>query len=151
MAQLNLPLSKRNPRQWRLLDLTIAALFATVFVFFILVFTPLGDSLAASGRQTLVLSAASDPRQRHKLLALVESGKHSIESCPAEAVDHMPCEDPRRNSKLSHDMNFYRERHCPLPEDSPLCLIPPPKGYKIPVHWPDSLQKVSSFLLFYGF
>ncbi|KAI3835429.1 hypothetical protein MKX03_034519 [Papaver bracteatum] len=142
MAQINLPFSKRNPRQWKLLDLITFALFATVFVFFLLVFTRLGDSLAASGRETLVLSSTSDPKQRHKLLSLVESGKHSIESCPYEAVDHMPCEDPRRNSKLSHEMNFYRERHCPLPEESPLCLIPPPKGYKISVRWPDSLQKI---------
>ncbi|KAJ4876718.1 hypothetical protein Rs2_41736 [Raphanus sativus] len=31
--------------------------------FFILLFTPLGDSMAASGRQTLLIPTASDPRQ----------------------------------------------------------------------------------------
>lgn len=39
-------------------------------------------------------------------------------------------------------MNFYRERHCPKPEDSPVCLVPPPPGYKVPVQWPDSLLKI---------
>lgn len=39
-------------------------------------------------------------------------------------------------------MNFYRERHCPLPDQTPLCLIPPPRGYKIPVPWPESLSKI---------
>lgn len=39
-------------------------------------------------------------------------------------------------------MNFYRERHCPLPEEMPLCLIPPPDGYNIPVPWPESLHKI---------
>ncbi|KAJ7962318.1 S-adenosyl-L-methionine-dependent methyltransferases superfamily protein [Quillaja saponaria] len=142
MGLLNLPTSKRNPRHWRLLDIVSAVLFGFVFLFFLLVFTPLGDSLAASGRQTLLLST-SDPRQRHRLIALVESGhQQTIESCPAEAVDHMPCEDPRRNSQLSREMNYYRERHCPLPEDTPLCLIPPPEGYKIPVQWPESLHKI---------
>ncbi|GMN61319.1 hypothetical protein TIFTF001_030402 [Ficus carica] len=144
MGHLNLPPSKRGARQWRLLDLITAALFAIVIVFFLFVFTPLGDSLAASGRQTLLLSSNADPKQRHRLVTVVETGHHHqpIEACSADAVDHMPCEDPRRNSQLSREMNFYRERHCPLPEETPLCLIPPPDGYKIPVQWPESLHKI---------
>ncbi|XVF22617.1 hypothetical protein REPUB_Repub12eG0186700 [Reevesia pubescens] len=143
MGHLNLPASKRNPRQWKLLDIISAMFFGLVFLFFLLVFTPLGDSMAASGRQALLLST-SDPRQRHRLVVLVELGHHHqpIEACPADTVDHMPCEDPRRNSQLSREMNFYRERHCPLPDEMPLCLIPPPLGYKIPVQWPESLHKI---------
>ncbi|XP_004306834.1 PREDICTED: probable methyltransferase PMT13 isoform X1 [Fragaria vesca subsp. vesca] len=144
MGHLNLPASKRIPRQWRLLDLVSAAFFGIVILFFLLVFTPLGDSMAASGRQSLLLSTNADPKQRHRLVALVEQGQHQqpIEACPADAVDHMPCEDPRRNSQLSREMNFYRERHCPPPEETPLCLIPPPDGYRIPVPWPESLEKI---------
>ena len=143
MGHLNLPASKRNPRQWKLLDIISAIFFGLVLLFFLLVFTPLGDSLAASGRQSLLLST-SDPKQRHRLVALVELGHHHqpIEACPADSVDHMPCEDPRRNSQLSREMNFYRERQCPLPDEVPLCLIPSPLGYKIPVQWPQSLHKV---------
>ncbi|KAE8699745.1 putative methyltransferase PMT13 [Hibiscus syriacus] len=143
MGHLNLPASKRNPRQWKLLDFISAVFFGLVLLFFLLVFTPLGDSMAASGRQTLLLST-SDPRQRHRLVSLVELGHHHkpIEACPADSVDHMPCEDPRRNSQLSREMNLYRERHCPLPDETPLCLIPPPPGYKIPVQWPESLHKI---------
>ncbi|KAL7203537.1 hypothetical protein ACSBR2_016756 [Camellia fascicularis] len=141
-GHLNLPSSKRNPRQWRLLDLVSAAFFAAVLLFFLLVFSPLGDSLAASGTQAL-LRSSSDPKQRLRLVALVESGQQqSIESCPSDSVDHMPCEDPRRNSQLSREMNFYRERHCPPPEETPLCLIPPPQGYRISVQWPESLNKI---------
>lgn len=58
----------------------------------------------------------------------------------------MPCEDPRRNSQLSRKMNFYRERHCPTPEETKLCLIPPPDGYHVPIPWPQSLHKVCFFL-----
>ena len=146
MGHVNLPASKRNGRQWRLLDIVSAAIFGLVFLFFLLVFTRLGDSLAASGRQTLLLSNA-DPRQRQRIIELVEAGqKQAIEACPADAVDHMPCEDPRRNSQLSREMNYYRERHCPPPDETPLCLIPPPDEYKIPVQWPESLHKVRSFL-----
>lgn len=85
-----------------------------------------------------------------KLIVALEetsNGGQMIDACPAEFVDYMPCEDPKRNSQLSREMNFYRERHCPLPEDSPLCLIPPPQGYKVPVHWPQSLHKVVFSLL----
>ena len=147
MGHLNLPSSKQrnNARQWRLLDLVTAILFGAVFIFFVLVFTPLGDSLAASGRQTLLRSSmgAADPLQRARLVALVEStGNPVIDSCPAEMVDHMPCEDPRINSQLSREMNFYRERHCPAPEQTPLCLIPPPQGNRVWVQWPESLRKV---------
>jgi hypothetical protein len=129
------------------LDLVSAAFFGLVFLFFLLVFTPLGDSLAASGRQALLVSTA-DPRQRQRLVALLELGTQSatVDACPVESVDHMPCEDPRRNSQLSREMNFYRERHCPLPEETPLCLIPPPDGYKIPVQWPESLHKVTGLV-----
>ncbi|KAG5068593.1 hypothetical protein JHK85_000970 [Glycine max] len=41
-------------------------------------------------------------------------------------------------------MNYYKERHCPRPEDSPLCLIPLPHGYQVQVPWPESLHKAFS-------
>jgi hypothetical protein len=84
---------------------------------------------------------------------LIEAGQNAqpIEACPADEVDHMPCEDPRRNSQLSREMNFYRERHCPPVEDTHLCLIPPPDGYKISVRWPQSLHKVCTFAEFLVF
>ncbi|CAL0315117.1 unnamed protein product [Lupinus luteus] len=142
MRHVNLSSSKRNPRQWRILDLITAVFFGLLFIFLLLVFTPLGGSLSASGRQPHLMSA-SDPQQHHRLVAAIELGQQrSIETCPAGAVDHMPCEDPRRNSQLSRVMNYYRERHCPPPEDTPLCLIPPPSGYKISVRWPESLYKI---------
>lgn len=149
MGHLNLPASKRNVRQWRLLDLVTAALFGAVLLFFILVLTPLGDNLAASGRQSLLgySKGVADPQQRARLVVLVETtGNPPIDYCPAEMVDHMPCEDPRINSQLSREMNFYRERHCPLPQETPLCLIPPPPGYRVSVQWPESLHKVNELL-----
>ena len=56
--------------------------------------------MAASGRQALL--STSNPSQRHRLAALVELGTQSvtIEACFADLVDHMPCEDLKRNSQL---------------------------------------------------
>ncbi|CAL9124996.1 unnamed protein product [Musa textilis] len=146
MAHVNLPQGRRWPGRprWGVLDLVSAALFTAVFVLLVLIVTSLGDSLAASGRRALARSAAGS-RQRERIVALLDSPTASpfaIDSCPAEEVDNMPCEDPRRNSQLSREMNFYRERHCPLPGETPLCLVPPPKGYRIPVPWPESLHKI---------
>ncbi|URD79359.1 hypothetical protein MUK42_09856 [Musa troglodytarum] len=146
MAHVNLPQGRRWPGRprWGVLDLVSAALFTAVFVLLVLIVTSLGDSLAASGRRALARSAAGS-RQRERIVALLDSPTASpfaIDSCPAEEVDNMPCEDPRRNSQLSREMNFYRVRHCPLPGETPLCLVPPPKGYRIPVPWPESLHKI---------
>ncbi|KAL6004526.1 putative pectin methyltransferase qua3 [Asimina triloba] len=143
MGHLNSPASKRSAGQWRVIDLVSGVLFLLVLAFFILVFTPLGDPLAASGRQTLILSTGADPRQRQRLLALTDAGQQPvIEPCASDAVNHMPCEDPSRAAKLSKHMNFDRERHCPPLEVAPICLVPPPDGYRVPVSWPESLNKI---------
>ncbi|CAH9096916.1 unnamed protein product [Cuscuta europaea] len=131
MGHLTIHSSKRKPHQRRgLLDLVSAALFAAVFVFFLLLLTPLGDSLAASGRQSLLEGS----QQRRRLAALIEAGRNPspIDACPAEFADYMPCED----------RGAYRDKHCLLPEETPLCLVPPPVGYRVPVQWPESLHKI---------
>ncbi|OAY73322.1 putative methyltransferase PMT13 [Ananas comosus] len=158
MGHVNLPPPRRGgagagARAWTVLDVVCACFLGGVVVFFVLVFTSLGDSLAASGRRSLARSSSpSDPRQRERVLALFDSrsptsasaaaAAAAIDACAADEVEYMPCEDPRRNSQLSRDMNFYRERHCPAPPDAPLCLVPPPPGYRIPVPWPQSLRKI---------
>ncbi|KAJ4901581.1 Aspartic peptidase domain protein [Raphanus sativus] len=67
---MGLPASKSNQRQWSLLDIVTAAFFGIVLLFFILLFTPLGDSVAASGRQTPLISTATDPRQLQRLVQI---------------------------------------------------------------------------------
>jgi len=44
---------KRHARQWKLLDCVSIAMMCAIFVVFMLVFTSLGDSLAASGQRYL--------------------------------------------------------------------------------------------------
>ncbi|GAU27887.1 hypothetical protein TSUD_159810 [Trifolium subterraneum] len=139
MGHPNFPPWKRtNTRQWRLLDLISIAFFSLLFLFFVLFYTTLG------GRRVVGPSTV-DPQQRIRLVVEIEEGLpngRTIEACPASEVDHMPCEDPRRNSQLSREMNYYRERHCPPPEETALCLIPPPNGYRVPVRWPESMHKI---------
>lgn len=59
MGHLNLLISKRKAQQWKLLDIISAIVFDLVLVFFLLVFTLLGYSLTASGRQALLNNDAA--------------------------------------------------------------------------------------------
>ncbi|KAJ3675272.1 hypothetical protein LUZ60_004314 [Juncus effusus] len=38
---------------------------------------------------------------------------------------------------------IYRERHCPPDEEKIYCLVPAPKGYVAPFHWPKSRDYVA--------
>lgn len=58
------------------------------------------------------------------------------------AVDYIPCLDnfkAIKNLKSRKHME-HRERHCPNP--SLRCLVPLPKGYKLPIQWPKSRDMV---------
>ncbi|VFQ93449.1 unnamed protein product [Cuscuta campestris] len=56
--------------------------------------------------------------------------------------DYIPCLDNEEAiKKLRSRRHFeHRERHCP--EEPPTCLVPLPKGYKKPIQWPQSRDKI---------
>ncbi|KHN00508.1 Putative methyltransferase PMT27 [Glycine soja] len=56
-------------------------------------------------------------------------------------MDYIPCLDNDKYLKTSRRKHYeHRERHCP--EDAPTCLVPLPKGYKTPIQWPSSRDKI---------
>ena len=60
-------------------------------------------------------------------------------------ADFIPCLDNEKYLKYSHRKHYeHRERHCP--EDAPSCLVPLPQGYKTPIQWPSSRDKVMFFI-----
>ncbi|KAL3650292.1 hypothetical protein CASFOL_006695 [Castilleja foliolosa] len=64
-----------------------------------------------------------------------------------QAVDYIPCLDNQKAIKALHSRKRmeHKERHCPDP--GPRCLVPLPRGYKVPVPWPKSRDMVRSFIL----
>ncbi|XP_024372728.1 probable methyltransferase PMT21 [Physcomitrium patens] len=58
--------------------------------------------------------------------------------CNITLQDHTPCTDPKRWFKYDKHRMAFRERHCPPRSERLQCLIPPPPGYKVPIHWPKS-------------
>jgi hypothetical protein len=68
---------------------------------------------------------------------------YSWKLCKSIAVtDFIPCLDNEKAIKKLHSTKHYehRERHCP--EEPPTCLVPLPEGYKRPIEWPMSRDKV---------
>ncbi|KAJ4833530.1 hypothetical protein Tsubulata_030065, partial [Turnera subulata] len=56
--------------------------------------------------------------------------------------DYIPCLDNWQAIKSLRSTKHYehRERHCP--EEPPTCVVPLPEGYKKPIEWPKSREKV---------
>ncbi|KAJ3671649.1 hypothetical protein LUZ60_007728 [Juncus effusus] len=63
--------------------------------------------------------------------------------CASSAgADYIPCLDNEEAIKKLRTTKHYehRERHCP--DESPTCLVPLPEGYKRPIDWPHSRDKI---------
>lgn len=56
--------------------------------------------------------------------------------------DYIPCLDNWQAIRRLRSTKHYehRERHCP--EEPPTCLVPLPEGYKLPIEWPTSREKI---------
>ncbi|KAL8193797.1 hypothetical protein R6Q57_026489 [Mikania cordata] len=68
---------------------------------------------------------------------------HKWELCNVTSgTDYVPCLDNEKAIKKLVGRNHFehRERHCP--EVGPMCLVPIPEGYKTPIPWPKSRDKI---------
>ncbi|TKY73815.1 methyltransferase PMT26 [Spatholobus suberectus] len=56
--------------------------------------------------------------------------------------DFIPCLDNWKAIRSLRSTKHYehRERHCP--EEPPTCFVPLPEGYKRPIKWPESREKI---------
>ncbi|GMI68595.1 hypothetical protein like AT5G64030 [Hibiscus trionum] len=73
----------------------------------------------------------------------LSSKKYSWKVCNSTAgPDYIPCLDNWEAIRHLHSTKHYehRERHCP--EEPPTCLVPLPEGYKRPIEWPKSREKI---------
>ncbi|CAH9146964.1 unnamed protein product [Cuscuta epithymum] len=85
--------------------------------------------------KTMATSSAEDDDQ--------ENSTTGWKLCNVTAgPDYIPCLDNEEAiRKLRSRRHFeHRERHCP--EEPPTCLVPLPKGYKKPIEWPQSRDKI---------
>ncbi|WOL04506.1 hypothetical protein Cni_G13227 [Canna indica] len=69
--------------------------------------------------------------------------EYSWKLCNVTAgADYIPCLDNEAAIKKLRSTKHYehRERHCP--DNTPTCLVPLPNGYKQPIKWPKSRDKI---------
>ncbi|KAK8456192.1 hypothetical protein SEVIR_4G289500v4 [Setaria viridis] len=71
--------------------------------------------------------------------------EHEWRVCNVKAgADYIPCLDNEKAIKKLRPENFrryeHRERHCP--DEGPTCLVPLPGGYRRPIEWPKSRDRI---------
>ncbi|OIW18161.1 hypothetical protein TanjilG_31281 [Lupinus angustifolius] len=72
-----------------------------------------------------------------------QSSVHNWKLCNVTAgPDYIPCLDNLKAIKHLKTTKHYehRERHCP--EEPPTCLVALPEGYRQPIEWPKSREKI---------
>ncbi|KAE9604861.1 putative S-adenosyl-L-methionine-dependent methyltransferase [Lupinus albus] len=62
----------------------------------------------------------------------------NFDFCTTNYTNYCPCHDPKIQKRFKNTNHFRKERHCPNTNERLKCLIPIPKGYKTPFHWPKS-------------
>ncbi|KAG0610431.1 hypothetical protein M758_7G064800 [Ceratodon purpureus] len=74
-----------------------------------------------------------------------QASTHTWKLCDFKnAQDFIPCLDNEMAIKKLRSRKHYehRERHCHSEVELPKCLLPLPKGYKVPINWPMSRDEV---------
>ncbi|XP_010521110.1 PREDICTED: probable methyltransferase PMT26 [Tarenaya hassleriana] len=72
-----------------------------------------------------------------------EQNDYKLTLCNTTAgPDYIPCLDNLQAIKSLSSTKHYehRERHCP--DNPPTCLVPLPEGYRRPIEWPKSREKI---------
>ncbi|KAG6530180.1 probable methyltransferase PMT26 [Zingiber officinale] len=90
---------------------------------------------------------AAESKNENEMQNVSSSKEENLDStwkiCQVTAgIDYIPCLDNEAAIKLLHLTGHYehRERHCP--DEPPTCLVPLPNGYRPPIRWPLSREKI---------
>ncbi|XP_020571524.1 probable methyltransferase PMT24 [Phalaenopsis equestris] len=87
--------------------------------------------------------SAESKNQKELQASSSSKGQYNWKLCNVTAgEDYIPCLDNEEAIKKLRSTKHYehRERHCP--KEGPTCLVPCPKGYRKPIEWPNSREKV---------
>ncbi|CAL4896665.1 unnamed protein product [Urochloa decumbens] len=98
-------------------------------------------SPAANGAFPTQAAESSDEKKKHKNNKKTASYRWKLCNTSTGA-DYIPCLDNEAAiRKLKTNKHYeHRERHCPT--SSPSCLVPLPEGYRQPIPWPYSRDKI---------
>lgn len=95
------------------------------------------------GWSTQAVESQNEKRLQHDSVTSNSQNGGSWKLCNVTAgPDYIPCLDNWEAIRNLPSTKHYehRERHCP--DEPPTCLVPLPEGYKRPVEWPTSRDKI---------
>lgn len=103
----------------------------------------LNETNAQNGAwSTQAIESQNEKKSQQSSISKDQHG-HLWKVCNATAgPDYIPCLDNWQAIKKLSSTNYYqhRERHCP--EEAPTCIVPLPEGYKRPIKWPKSRDRI---------
>ncbi|PIA28493.1 hypothetical protein AQUCO_06900042v1 [Aquilegia coerulea] len=88
-------------------------------------------------------AAESTKEKEAQQSSTTNQGGYKWKVCNVTAgPDYIPCLDNWQAIRKLHSTKHYehRERHCP--DESPTCLVSLPEGYRQPIEWPTSREKI---------
>ncbi|XP_054788652.1 probable methyltransferase PMT25 [Prosopis cineraria] len=102
-----------------------------------------GSATAENGTWSTQAVESQHEKETQKSLMSNDSNKYEWKLCKTTAgPEYIPCLDNWRAIRKLQSISHYEhwERHCP--EEAPTCLVPLPKGYRIPINWPRSREMI---------
>jgi hypothetical protein len=118
------------------------------------------EEAAAAAAKDSTESEKSDSQEEEQGSVAAQEGKESATAgddvvhekwklCAwSGSQDYIPCLDNTKAIKALRTTKHFehRERHCPLQEELPKCLVPLPDGYTQPIRWNISRDQVHLLL-----
>ena len=103
----------------------------------------LNEATTQNGAFSTQATESQNEKESQQASITKDQSGYSWKVCNVTAgPDYIPCLDNLKAIRKLPSTGHYehRERHCP--DEAPTCLVPLPKGYKIPIQWPKSREKV---------
>ncbi|KAK7247591.1 hypothetical protein RIF29_42476 [Crotalaria pallida] len=103
----------------------------------------LNESTAENGSFSTQAAESKNEKESQGSSKQTTAAVHNWKLCNVTAgPDYIPCLDNLKAIKSLRSTKHYehRERHCP--EEPPTCLVALPEGYRRPIEWPKSREKI---------
>ncbi|XP_075501482.1 putative methyltransferase PMT26 [Primulina tabacum] len=103
----------------------------------------LNESATQNGSFPTQSTESKNEKEAQNLSQPENQNGYSWKLCNTTAgPDYIPCLDNLLAIRKLPSTKHYehRERHCP--ENPPICLVPLPEGYRRPIEWPISREKI---------
>ncbi|XP_020215578.1 probable methyltransferase PMT26 [Cajanus cajan] len=101
----------------------------------------LNESTTSNGSFSTQAAVSKDEKESQ--VSSKQSTGYNWKLCNVTAgPDYIPCLDNLKAVRNLPSTKHYEHRERQCPEEPPTCLVPLPEGYKRPIEWPKSREKI---------